>query len=87
MKRYWGSECGMVTPRSAKPVHVGSSPIFPSITGDKEINLLIHQTLMCLCNKYYNEVYKYLSILETKNVFFNVDSDKEYQEWLKNKGL
>jgi len=43
---------------------------------------LIHQTLMCLCNKYYNEVYKYLSILETKNVFFNVESDKEYQKWL-----
>jgi len=46
------------------------------------MNLLIHQTLMCLCNKYYNEVYKNLSILETKNVFFNVDNDKEYQEWL-----
>jgi len=57
-----------------------------SITGDKEINLLIHQTLMCLCNKYYNEVYKNLSILETKNVFFNVEHDKEYQEWLNNKG-
>jgi len=53
-----------------------------SITGDKEINLLIHQTLMCLCNKYYNEVYKNLSILETKNVFFNVEHDKENQEWL-----
>jgi len=41
---------------------------------------------MCLCNKYYNEVYKNLSILETKNVFFNVEHDKEYQEWLNNKG-
>lgn len=85
---------------TANPQGVGSSPTRPSkysvaikmnkiasITGDKEVDLLIHKTRMCLCNKYYNEVYKYLSILETKNVFFNVDSDKEYQEWLKNKGL
>jgi hypothetical protein len=57
-----------------------------SITGDKDVNLLIHQTLMLLCNKYYKEVYKNLSILETKNVFFNVDNQKDYQEWLKNKG-
>jgi hypothetical protein len=48
----------------------------------KKIDLLIHQTRMCLCNKYYNEVYKNLSILKNKNVFFNVESDKEYQEWL-----
>jgi len=57
-----------------------------SITGDKEIDLLIHQTVMCLGNKYYNEVYKNLSTLKTKNVFFNVDNQKDYQEWLKNKG-
>jgi len=53
-----------------------------SITGDNEINLLIHQTLMCLCNKYYNEVYKNINFLETKHVFFSMEHDKEYQEWL-----
>jgi len=57
-----------------------------SITGDKEIDLLIHQTLMCLCNKYYHEVYRNTRILEENNVFFGVEHDKEYQEWLSNKG-
>ena len=76
----------MVTPRSAKPVHVGSSPIFPSITGDKELDLLIHKTRMCLCNKYYNEDYKNVFSLEKRNIFFTIE-DKEYQEWLHNKGL
>ena len=76
----------MVTSRSAKPHHVGSNPIFPSITGDNEIDLLMHKTRMCLCNKYYNEVYNNVSILRVKNVFFTVE-DKEYKEWLHNKGL
>jgi len=56
------------------------------ITGDKEIDLLIHKTRMCLCNKYYDQVYRNLNILKRKNVFFNVENDREYQEWLTNKG-
>ncbi len=57
-----------------------------SITGDKEIDLLIHQTLMCLCNKYYHEVFRNIRILDENNVFFGVEHDKEYQEWLSDKG-
>jgi len=75
----------MVTSRSAKPLYAGSNPVFPSITRDKEIDLLIHTTNMCLCNKYYNEVYKNISALEKRNIFFNAE-DKDYQEWLRNKG-